>query len=393
MTMSGNDALAAQWPFREKPIRRCVVKVGSNLLARPEGGLELERMRAICQDLAAIRRSGADVILVTSGAVAAGRGILGFETRPSNIPELQAAASAGQGILIETYNSFLRPEGYAAAQLLLNRDDLQDRRRYLNARSALATLLQYDVIPIVNENDSVTIDELKFGDNDMLSAMVAAKMDADLLIILTNVPGLMSGHPVRDPAARLIPVVKTIDPAIRALVTGERSGHGTGGMATKLDAAAHACDFGVTCVVADGRRPEKLRRIFSGDFQGTLFLPDSERRAGDSRRHWIQAQRAKGSVTIDSGAERAVLSDGKSLLPVGVTSVQGAFQEGEIIAVKNAEGERIAQGITNYNSDTLSQIAGKRTREIEELIGSAFYKEAIHRNHLVILRSRLETRD
>lgn len=380
------ETIAAHWPFREKPLRRVVVKAGSNVLSLPKGGLDPGRMHALCASLAAARRNGLEVILVSSGAVAAGRGILGLTKRPTSIPDLQAVAAIGQGALMEEYNRHLRGFGFVGAQMLLNREDMDDRRRYLNARLALASMLQHDVIPIINENDTVNIDELKFGDNDMLSAMVAAKMEADLLVILSNVPGLMTGNPSTDPTAEIVPVVSEVDGTIESLVHSEKSGLGTGGMATKLKAASHGTRFGVTVVITNGMNTGQLDTVLSGKFQGTLFLPPHARRAGDSRRHWIGSHSPSGLVVVDEGAARALSLGGRSLLPVGIRGVKGAFQAGDVVRIEDEHGKGIAQGIANYDSDSLTKIIGKRGEEILTLLGEAAYEEAIHRNNMVLVK-------
>lgn len=385
MTSSLRTQIRSKWPFADAPPRRIVLKIGSNVLAKAEGGLQLDRIEGICGSIARARAAGTEVIVVSSGAVAAGRGVLGLEKRPPLLPDLQAVAAIGQAALMETYNQYLRPHGLVGAQMLLNREDMDDRRRYLNARHALLSLLQHPAIPIINENDSVNIDELKFGDNDMLSAIVAAKMEAQLLVIFSNIPGLMTASPCEDPTAQLIPVVKTFGKEIEALAGKSRSGHGTGGMGTKLQAARHATSFGVCAVIVDGMVPGQLDAVLAGDFEGTLFCARGGKRAGSSRKHWLTTHRPKGSVTVDAGAVRALVDKKKSLLPVGIRRVDGPFRKGDIIAIKDPEGAVVAQGMSNYDDETMARIAGKHAGEIGVVLGEAAYDEAVHKNHLVVL--------
>lgn len=380
-----SDDIQSAWPFSEKPLRRVVVKVGSNVLALAKGGLNTERITGLCNALAKMQHDGCEVILVSSGAVAAGRGILGLTKRPTEIPELQAVAAIGQGALMEEYSRQFRAHGIIVAQILLTRDDMDDRRRYLNARLALLSLLGRKVIPIINENDTVTIDELKFGDNDMLSAMVAAKMEADLLVIMSNVDGLMTGHPTHVRDAKLIPVVREITPEIEALAHGERSELGLGGMKTKLLAARHAMQFGVTCVIVNGNKEGKLERVYGGTFAGTLFLAKTARKAGSSRLHWISSRRPKGEIVVDAGAETALVKSHKSLLPVGIKAVSGDFSKGDVVRVVSEAGVALANGIVNYDSSTLARIKGKKGKELQQLLGDNMYSEVIHVNNMVVL--------
>lgn len=379
-----HEVIREAWPFQESPPAKVVLKVGSNVLALPEGGLHLDRIAELAAVIASAKRNGTEIILVTSGAVAAGRGLLRMPKRPTVLSELQAVAAIGQCALMEAYARAFRTHGLIAAQLLLNRDDMDDRRRYLNARNALISLLDQGAIPIVNENDTVNVEELKFGDNDMLSAMVTAKMDADLLVILTNVPGLMTGHPTEDPDARLIPVVHTVNAEIEALVKSGNSEYGTGGMATKLMAARHATQFGAACVVADGTVENQVARILTGNFEGTLFQARGARRAGSSRRHWIFSRRPRGAVVIDGGAEKALVHGGKSLLPVGIVRVEGDFEKGDIVRILNDSGEDLARGITNYPSDVIDMVKGRKSGDLKENQLVMDYPEVIHRDNLVV---------
>lgn len=378
------NIIAEQWPFKGRTPHRVVIKIGSNVLARSEGGLNAERIASICSSVAAVKKRGVEVIIVSSGAVAAGRGILGIAKRPTVIPELQAIAAIGQGALMEEYSRHFRPHGVIVAQMLLNREDLEDRRRYLNARHALQCLLARGVVPIINENDTVTIDELKFGDNDMLSAMVAAKLDADLLLTLSNIPGLMTGHP-SDPASEIVPIVEEVNADVEKLVLGEQSAFGLGGMATKLDAARHVTSFGVCAVIVNGHKDGKIERVIDGQFEGTVFLPRSQRRAGDSRRHWIRSSRPRGTVTIDAGAVTALAVNRKSLLPVGITATTGEYEHGDIVLIAGPDGKPLAQGIVNFDHTHVASIMGLHAEELDDVLKEAGYREVVHSNNLVLL--------
>ena len=380
-----NTELKDNWPFKDRPLRRIVVKVGSNVLALAKGGLNRERIGVLTDALASIQKQGIEVILVSSGAVAAGRGILGLTVRPTTIPELQAVAAVGQGALMEEYSNQFRRHGLVPAQILLTRDDMDDRRRYLNIRLALLSLLSRNAIPVINENDTVTIDELKFGDNDMLSAMVAAKMEADLLVIMSNVPGLMTAHPKYHPDATVIPIIREITPDIEGLVHAEGSEFGVGGMKTKLLAARHATSFGVCCAIVNGNQDGILQQIASGDFVGTLFLSKNSRRSHNSRLHWISSRHPHGEVRIDAGAGKAVAEGHKSLLPVGIREVVGEFERGDVVKVATLEGDLLASGIVNYDASTLRKIMGKRGDEIRSILGQVDYPEAIHCDNLVVV--------
>lgn len=374
------------WPFRDHRPRRMVVKIGSNVLAVPTGGLDRERLARICASIAAVRSAGTEVIVVTSGAVAAGRGVLGIPKRPTELPKLQAVAAVGQGALMEAWAQELRVHGLVPAQLLLTRDDMEDRRRYLNARNALIALLEHEaVVPVINENDTVTIDELKFGDNDMLSAMVAAKLDCELLVILSNVPGLMTANPKDDPTATVIPVVTEITAETESLVTGAISSFGTGGMQTKLLAARHANQFGVACVLADGAVTGQLEAILGGRFTGTWFQARGVRRAGTSRRHWISTKRPVGDIIVDEGAEKALTQSHRSLLAIGIRGTAGDFDEGDVVRILSQTGRDLGHGIVNYDRSTVERIKGRKGDELRHLLGEVAYPEVVHCDNLVLV--------
>ncbi len=347
------------------------------MLASPSGGLDSGRIGAICGELAAARRAGRELIVVSSGAVAAGMGMLSLKKRPTSIPELQAVAAAGQGALIEEYSARLREHGLHCAQVLLTYQDMEDRRRYLNARNALEALLRQGVIPIINENDTVTIDELKFGDNDLLSAMVAAKLDADVLLILTTVKGVLSGPP-DDRSSQLVERVEKWTPELEQLVHSSRSSHGTGGMTTKLQAARHATRYGSRVVIMDGREPGLLGSAMNGEFSGTLFEP--AKNSASARLRWIGLRRPRGIINIDPGAAKALRAR-KSLLPVGILSVEGRFVEGDPVLLRG-EAIDIGIGIANYDRDTIARIAGKKGGELSEVLGEVHYHEVVHCDNL-----------
>lgn len=381
-----NPEIQQHWPFKGTAPRRIVVKVGSNVLSLPEGGLNVPRIDALCQSVAALKKAGSEVILVSSGAVSAGRGILGLKKRPGEIPQLQAVAAIGQGALMEAWSKCFRTYGLVPAQVLLTRDDMEDRRRYLNARLALQAVLDFGAIPVINENDTVTIDELKFGDNDMLSAILSGNLGADLLVIMSNVRGLMTGHPEQDPTARLIPVVGDIGSDAHALVFSDKSTFGTGGMKTKLLAAQHATHFGVHTVIVDGRNDGILDGIGRGDFEGTLFLPKASRRAGDGWRHWILSRLPKGELIVDDGAQRALIESRKSLLAVGITGSTGDFQKGDVVEIRNQSGQQLAHGIANFDAAQVALIRGKRADMIATVLGEVSYPEVVHKDNLVLVR-------
>lgn len=376
--------LRENWPFLGTPPDLVVIKVGSNVLALPGGGLDPARMKSLCDGIAEMRKRGIQVVLVTSGAVAAGRGILGLAKRPTVIPELQAVAAIGQGALMETYAGLLRTHGLVCGQVLLTRDDMEDRRRYLNAKHALSALLGHGAIPIINENDTVTIDELKFGDNDMLSAMVAAKMDADLLLIMSNVPGLMTANPSTNPDAQLVEVVHEVTTTVERFIGSEGSSLGTGGMRSKIDAARHATGAGVPVLLTDGRNPWAIQSVLDNTFSGTFFRSQIIRKAGDARRHWILTKLPKGQVVVDDGAAKALL-ERRSLLAVGIRNVRGDFERGDVVAVVNLAGEQIARGIVNFDSETVMAIRGKRGNELESIVGEVSYREVLHCDNMVIV--------
>lgn len=363
-------------------VNRIVVKVGSSTLSHATGKLNLHRMEQLVRELADLRNQGKEVVLVSSGAQAAGIGRLGLSRKPKTIPEKQATAAVGQGILMHMYEKLFAEYGVIVAQVLLTREDMSDRRRFLNARNALNALLDYHAVPVINENDTIAIDEIKFGDNDTLSAMVAGLIDADLLIILSDIDGLFSANPQVDPEAVLIGEVNEITSEIEQLAGGAGSNLGTGGMATKLLAGRIAANSGYPMVIANGRKTGIIRRVAAGEPLGTLFLPRVNRL--QAKKKWIAfGSSIQGKIIVDSGAGKALLERGKSLLPSGVVEVEGTFGIGNTVSVV-CSGEEIARGIVNYPSDEIVKIRGKKTSEIEKILGHKDYDEIVHRDNLVL---------
>lgn len=359
-----------------------VVKVGTNVLSTEDDRLDEGRIAALAEQLWTICKSGRKVILVSSGAIGAGMGLLGLKQRPKDLPHLQAAAATGQAHLIHLYDKCLRPHGYHAAQLLLTANDFKNRGRYLNVRNTLLTLSEFQTIPIVNENDTVSVDEIKLGDNDRLAAMVANLLQADLLVILSVVDGLLTGDPGL-PDSRLIPLVERFDDQLLDLVGASKSSRGTGGMKSKLEAVRTATDVGTHVVIANGKRDRILDELFSGADLGTLFLAETQ--TVPAWKRWIGYTLApKGRLVLDDGARRAVQQQGRSLLAIGITRVEGEFAKGEVVSLVDQSGEEFARGLTNYDSQATRSIAGKRTEEISRLIGSVPYDEVIHRDNLVV---------
>lgn len=365
--------------------QRLVVKCGTSTLTNGTPHLSPPRLVSLAQQAAQLRAAARDVIFVTSGAVAAGRERLGLRQLPKDLPVKQMLAAIGQPRLMAMYEQIFGLYGLTIAQVLLTRSDLADRRRYLNSRNTLAALLAHGIIPIINENDTVATEEIRVGDNDNLSALVANLIDADLLVLLTDQAGLYTADPAHDPAAQLIADV--IDPEIPAALWqaagGAQSGLGTGGMITKLQAADLARRSGATVVIANGREPEVLMRLIGGEKLGTWFQPVAT--SIESRKRYILAGgRATGHVRVDDGAQQA-LQHGRSLLPVGVIEVTGDFDRGDTIQVINPTGREIARGITNYNAIDLSRLRGHHSDEIESILGYTYGDEVIHRNDLVVL--------
>jgi glutamate 5-kinase len=364
--------------------RRIVVKVGSALVTVPGKGPDAARIAALAADLAAARAGRREVILVSSGAVATGVARLGLGARPRSIPETQAAAAVGQSALMWQYAQAFRRHDLQVGQVLLTGQDISDRSRYLNARNTLLALLAYGVVPIVNENDTVAVDEIKVGDNDNLAALVAQLVDADLVILLTDVEGLYTGDPRRDPSARRVETVDAVTPEIQRLVYDAAGGTSVGGMSTKLQAAQKAIGSGIAMVIAGGREPGIVGRLLQGEPLGTYFQPRADRLA--ARKRWIAfAVPPLGRLEVDAGAKKALTERGKSLLPSGLVAVSGEFRAGEVVALAGAGGGEFARGLVNYDAEELRRIRGARTGDIERLLGYKGFDEVIHRDNLVVL--------
>ncbi len=376
---------------RRHPHRRAIIdsaktivlKVGTNVLSKPDDTLDLARIEALCDQVLRILDSGRKVVMVSSGAIGAGIGLLGLKQRPKDLPHLQAAAAVGQAHLIRLYNDCLQRRGYHAAQLLLTANDFKNRARYLNVRNTLNTLFESPVVPIINENDTVSIAEIKFGDNDQLAAMVTGLMESPLLVILSIVSGLYDGDPA-NPKSRLIPLVESWDDALRTLAVASKSARGTGGMQSKLEAVRIATAVGEDVIIADGTRKNVLDEILSGREIGTLFL--GKHKAVPAWKRWIGfTVKPKGRFRLDAGARRAIEHQGKSLLAAGVKSVVGDFDRGEVVALEDETGAEFARGLTNFDARDMHSIAGKKTSEIAKILGDLPYVEVIHRDNLVVI--------
>jgi len=365
--------------------KRIVVKVGSSLVTDEGRGLDAEAIGLWCQQLALLVKDGREVIMVSSGAIAEGMKRLGWTTRPKAIHELQAAAAVGQMGLVQVYESKLRENGIGSAQVLLTHADLADRERYLNARSTLLTLLQLGVVPVINENDTVVNDEIKFGDNDTLGALVANLVEADVLIILTDQKGLFTADPRKDVNATLVHEAQAGDIALEAMAGGAGSSIGKGGMLTKILAAKRAAGSGASTVIAWGREPDALLRLTRGEAIGTLLVAQTPK--NHARKQWMADHlQMRGSVLIDAGAVVKVRDEDKSLLPIGMTAVQGEFSRGDVIAVRDADGLEIARGLSNYSSAEARLICRKSSAEFERLLGYTGEPEMVHRTNLVLNR-------
>ncbi|NCN70697.1 MAG: glutamate 5-kinase [Rhodoferax sp.] len=365
--------------------RRVVVKVGSSLVTNEGRGLDEAAIGEWCRQLAVLVRGGREVIMVSSGAIAEGMKRLGWTTRPHQIHELQAAAAVGQMGLAQMYETKLRENGLGSAQVLLTHADLADRERYLNARSTLLTLLKLGVVPVINENDTVVNDEIKFGDNDTLGALVANLVEADALVILTDQKGLFTADPRKDPAAQFVHVGQAGDAALEAMAGGAGSSLGRGGMITKILAAKRAAGSGAATVIAWGREPDALLRLSQGEAIGTLLLASTQKT--QARKQWIADHlQLRGSVTVDAGAVVKLRGDGSSLLPIGMTAVEGDFSRGDVIAIRDLAGMEVARGLANYASSEARLICRKPSSAFEALLGYAAEPEMVHRDNLVLSR-------
>ncbi|WP_303720453.1 glutamate 5-kinase [Malonomonas rubra] len=363
-------------------VKRVVIKIGSGVISTLKG-LEEEQVAAISRDVCELLDRGLEVILVSSGAVAAGKGQLGVNGRPQTIPQKQAAAAIGQTRIIREYKEVFTAKGHNVAQVLLTRDDLSNRRRYLNARNTMMTLLEYKVTPVVNENDTVVVEEIRFGDNDNLSALVASLVEADLLIILSDVDGLYDSNPAENPQAELIPVVERVTARIEAMGGGSSGVLGTGGMVTKLKAAKRAALSGVGTLIVNGRKPHTLQQVFDGEEVGTYFLPAQSKLT--AKKHWIAfSKKPRGKLLIDEGGQRALVKGGKSLLPSGICGVDGGFERGDAVRLCDRDGKEFARGVVAYSLAETLQIMGKQCSEIEKILGYKYRDEVVYRDDLVL---------
>lgn len=361
-----------------RDVKRIVVKVGTSTLTFPDMRLNIGHIGSLVDELVRARKSEKDVALVTSGAIAAGMGKLGWETRPKAIPRQQAAAAIGQSHLMRTYEESFGRHGQLVAQVLLTQADINDRTRYTNASNTLSTLLQCGVIPIINENDTVAVDEIKVGENDTLSALVTNLIKADLLIILSDIDGFY------DRSGRVINAIPSITPELREMAGGSGSELSLGGMVTKLRAAEIVTGAGEIMVIANGKKPNVITRVLEGYDEGTIFFPKSDKMSG--RKRWIAySLPCRGTLKVDAGAKSALVKRGKSLLPSGITEVSGDFEFGDAVRCVDENSREFARGLTNYNAEEADMIKGKKTDQIESLLGDMYYDEVIHRDNLVIL--------
>lgn len=364
---------------------RVVVKVGSSLVTNEGRGLDERAIGEWCRQISELVRQGREVIMVSSGAIAEGMKRLGWRQRPQEVNELQAAAAVGQMGLAQMYETKLRENGLGSAQVLLTHADLADRERYLNARSTLLTLLKLGVVPVINENDTVVNDEIKFGDNDTLGALVANLVEADVLVILTDQKGLYSADPRTNPDARFIQAAQAGDAALETMAGGVGSSLGRGGMITKILAAKRAAGSGASTVIAWGREPDALLRLVQGQPLGTLLLAATQKT--QARKQWIADHlQLRGSVRVDDGAVQKLRRDGSSLLPIGMTAVEGDFSRGDVIAIRSSDGIEVARGLANYASAEARLICRKPSNQFEALLGYAAEPEMVHRDNLVLSR-------
>ncbi len=363
-------------------LKRIVIKVGSSTLTDSNGCLDRQYFASLTQQITDLKSRGYEVVLVSSGSIRAGMERMELTARPRTIPEKQAAAAIGQGLLMQLYSEIFARHGITVGQVLLTKEDFGHRKRYLNARNTMLTLLRHGAVPIVNENDTVAVDEIKVGDNDNLAALVASALQAGTLIILSDVPGLCDADPGKCDTAHVIPVVEKITPAIYAHAGGTHGLSGTGGMATKIQAAEVAVSSGVSMYIAPGRRPGVLADIMAGKQVGTRFLPVAEHLR--SRKRWIAFGAAsRGSITVNEGAKEKIRDGGKSLLAAGIVEVTGGFSSGDLVRVLDQSGNQFARGLVNYSASEIEQIKGRRSSDIESILGYKDFDEVIHRDNLV----------
>lgn len=376
-------------PEREalRDARRIVIKIGSRVLVQETGRPDLRRMRSLAGDIAELRKQGREIVVVSSGAIASGMEALSMKTRPTSLPELQMAAAVGQLRLMAHYDEFFGKHRCRIGQVLLTHDDLKDRRRHLNARNTMMALLRHGVVPIVNENDVVAVDEIRFGDNDLLAALVAILIEADLLILLSTVDGYLAPQPGKKRPAR-VPILRQITENELAHANGKGSHLSTGGMDSKLKSAWKAAQVQIPVVIANGRTQHVMHRILEGEDVGTLVVPapaDAQTVLA-GRKRWIAFfHKAHGAIIVDQGARAAIEKDGRSLLPIGVRDVHGHFPAGQVVEVRDTNGALFACGITSYSSEDIRKIRGKKTSDIAGILGRKDYDEVIHRDNMVVM--------
>ena len=364
-------------------IRKIIIKVGSAVLTGADG-LDLKIINSLVREMSELIHKGYSVVLVSSGAIVSGKHRLNITGKLKSIPQKQAAAAIGQGRLMRVYSKSFEKQGLYVAQILLTLSDLSDRQRYLNIRNTLSTLMEWGVTPIINENDSVAVDEIKFGDNDNLAAMIANIVEADLFINLTSTEGLFDCNPAQSKKAKLIELVYEITDQIEAASTEDTSTGGTGGMKSKVLAAKKVTAMGIPCVIAPGKKKKVLADIIAGKEIGTLFLPMADRL--NSKKYWIAfTLQPSGKLVIDDGAKKALLEKGKSLLPSGIVDVEGDFDLGDPVSCVDREGITVAKGLVNYNSAEIRKIKGLKTSQISQVLGNKDYDEVIHRDNLAII--------
>ncbi len=364
--------------------KRVLIKIGSGVLTEKDG-IKTHVIQGLCRDIAEIMEKGIEVIMVSSGAISSGMKKMGLKNRPTQISQLQALASVGQGILMGIYEREFDKWGIKVGQILVTKEDLGSRSRYLNIINTLSTLISWGVVPIINENDTVAIHEIKFGDNDNLAALFTILSDSQLFINLTTMDGLFDKDPTTNKDAKLIKVVEKVDKGVLSFASGDTSTFGTGGMRSKLVAARKVAMSGVPTVIANGNLPFVVRKVLSGEDIGTLVLPSEN--PIKKKKHWLAfGSYPKGGLIVDTGAEKALLENGKSLLPSGLLGVDGRFEKGDPVMIRNTKGELLAIGLVNYNSGEIRRLVGKNTKEIEEILGYKGSEEVIHRNNMVISR-------
>jgi glutamate 5-kinase len=373
-----------------KHVKKILIKVGSAVLTGPDG-LDLKIIDSLVREMSDLVRQGYSVVLVTSGAIVSGKHRLKITEKLKSIPEKQAAAAIGQGRLMRVYSKSFEKNGYYVAQILLTLSDMTDRQRYLNTRNTLTTLMDWGAIPIINENDTVAVDEIKFGDNDNLAAMIANIVEADLFINLTSTDGLFDSNPMLSKKANLIHIVSEFSDDIEAAATEETSSAGTGGMKSKLQAARKVTAIGIPCIIAPGKKKNVLTGIMTGKEIGTLFLPMADRL--NSKKYWIAfTLRPRGKLIIDDGAKKALLEKGRSLLPSGIIDVEGDFDLGDPVCCVGREGTMIAKGLVNFSSAEIGKIKGLKTTQISQVLGHKDYDEVIHRDNLAITKQNLKSK-